>query len=89
MLGISGLKFIFISHQKFIVYGQKKHLKRIGCNKNAHAAAIKTLMQKVPYANTAIARDLVSAFGPLLYGPLTVDAVGGKLKGTWPPHIDS
>ena len=40
MLGISGLKFIFISHQKFIVYGQKKHLKRIGCNENAYAAAI-------------------------------------------------
>ena len=38
-------------------------------NKIAHAAAIKTLMQQVPHADTAIARDLVSAFGPLLYGP--------------------
>ena len=69
ILGISGLNFYFYNPQKFIVYGQKSTAKWFAHNKIAHAAAIKTLMQQLPHANTAIARDLVSAFGPLLYGP--------------------
>jgi hypothetical protein len=58
--------FYFHNPQKFIVYGKKSNAKG--------SAAIGMLRQQqidlvLLIANTAIARDLVSAFGPLLYGP--------------------
>jgi len=56
----------FHNPQKFIVYGKKKQREMI--------CGIGMLRQQqidlvLPNADTAIARDLVSAFGPLLYGP--------------------
>ena len=53
--------FIFIIH-KNLLFAIKKAPRN-------DLRTIKMPMQQVPYASTAIARDLVSAFGPLLYGP--------------------
>ncbi len=58
--------FIFIIHKNLLFTAKKSNTKG--------SAAIGMLRQQqidlvLLIANTAIARDLVSAFGPLLYGP--------------------